>query len=489
MTFEKESIWNRLIKGMGANLLGQFIHLASRVLLVPLFLKVWGIEIYGEWLALTSFVAYLSLMDLGGQIYIVNRLTQAFALRDIKLFRQILHTGLAVFLMIPLIGLAVFITVILLVTPETFLNLSQTSHQTVVWILVILGIQFVVSLPQGILLGVYRAVGTLPRGVMLGNLIQFLQFGFVAIGLWLGIGTVGIAVLQVLPFPIVTILATVELNRRFPEFSFWSLTESRMPLAKSFIKPSLHFFVIQIGQALSVQGMILIVSMLLGAAQVVLFSTLRTMVHVLKQMLGLIIHTAWPEITRLDTHGNRDRLFFLFRVIFRSTLVLTGLSMIFFHFLGQAVYDFWMGGQVEYSRELMDLLLIYIFLQVFWTACGNILMAVNNHQKMAKIVSIASAATIGTAYVGGLFYGLYGVILGMIASDLLLAGWIIPHLLNQYDKRFSFPFFVQEAVPVFLGYLSAGVFPWITPFVIAGLIYWWKRGIPYSIQEIWKRWK
>ena len=99
----------RLIQGIGANFLGQIINLASRVLLVPLFLTAWGAEVYGEWLLLTSIVAYLSLTDLGGQLYIVNRLTQAYAQGDIPLFRKILHTGLSLFLIIPLVAFAVFL--------------------------------------------------------------------------------------------------------------------------------------------------------------------------------------------------------------------------------------------------------------------------------------------------------------------------------------------------------------------------------------------
>ena len=78
----------RLIQGIGANFLGQVINVASRVLLVPLFLTAWGAQVYGEWLILSSVVAYLSLTDLGGQLYIVNRLTQAYAQKDIPLCPQ-----------------------------------------------------------------------------------------------------------------------------------------------------------------------------------------------------------------------------------------------------------------------------------------------------------------------------------------------------------------------------------------------------------------
>jgi len=91
------SIRSRLVKGFGANVIGQGLNVASKILLVPLFLQAWGTNVYGEWLVLSSFVAYLSLTDLGGQVYIVNRLTQAYSCQDTQLFRKSLHSGMVNF--------------------------------------------------------------------------------------------------------------------------------------------------------------------------------------------------------------------------------------------------------------------------------------------------------------------------------------------------------------------------------------------------------
>ena len=158
---------NRLFRGIGANFLGQLINIVSRIVLVPLFLLAWGADIYGEWLLLSSMVAYLSLTEMGAQLYIVNRMTQAYAHRDNDQFCKILHTGLALFLIIPIAVFIIFVTVIVFFNPASFLHITQTGHGTVILVLAILAFQIVVSLPQSILLRVYFAVEMLPRGVML----------------------------------------------------------------------------------------------------------------------------------------------------------------------------------------------------------------------------------------------------------------------------------------------------------------------------------
>ena len=90
----------------------------------------------------------------------------------LPLFRKILHTGLGLFLILPLAVFVIFVGVIFFFPPGSLLQITITSPQVVFLVLAILAFQFVFSLPQGILLGVYRAVGLLPRGVMLTNAMQ-----------------------------------------------------------------------------------------------------------------------------------------------------------------------------------------------------------------------------------------------------------------------------------------------------------------------------
>ena len=69
---------NRLSRGVASTALGQIISAAKSILLVPLFLSAWGADGYGKWLILTALVSYVSLIDLGGQLYIGNIIAQEY---------------------------------------------------------------------------------------------------------------------------------------------------------------------------------------------------------------------------------------------------------------------------------------------------------------------------------------------------------------------------------------------------------------------------
>ena len=475
----------RLIQGIGANFLSQIISMASRVLLVPLFLTAWGVQVYGEWLLLASMVAYLSLTDLGGQRYIVNRLTQAYALGDLAQFRKILHTGLALFSILPLAVFLGFLGVMLVFPPGSLLQITITSRQVVFLVLAILAFQFVFSLPIGIMGGVYCSVGLLPRGVMLTNIMQLLAIILVALGLWLHGGLVAIACLQLLPLLGVALVAGWDLNRRFPQFRLFSLREADFSLGLTFIRPSLHFFGIQMSQAFSIQGTVLLVGMLLGPVQVVVFSTMRTIVNLIRSFFEQVSHAAWPELTRLDAQRDVDKFFLLFRAIFRTTLIAAVIFIALFHFWGENIYHIWLRKTVAYQQRVMDLFLIYMGEFLIWLTCCHPLMATNRHRTLAKMMLVSSALNLGLAYLGGRHLGLPGVILGMIAGDLLLPCWFVPHLLNLYQPRFSGWFFIKELAPLILSLLVLLTLPWSAPLVIIGLIWWWTRclaglGLPWE---------
>ena len=476
----------RLIQGIGANFLGQIISLASRVLLVPLFLTAWGVKVYGEWLLLSSMVAYLSLADLGGQLYIVNRLTQAYALGDLPQFRKTLHTGLALFLILPLAVFLGFLGLMLVFPPGSLLQITITSRQVVFLVLAILAFQFVFSLPQGILLGVYRSVGLLPRGVMLTNIMQLLALILVALGLWLHGGLPAIACLQLLPYLGVGLVDGWDLNRRFPQFRLFSLRDADLSLGLTFIRPSLHFFGIQLSQAFSIQGTVLVVGMLLGSVQVVVFSTMRTIVNLIRSFFELPSHAAWPELTRLDAQGEEEKFFLLFRAIFRATLIAAVIFMAIFHFWGENIYHVWLRKTVPYQQRVMDLFLIYMGEYLVWFTCCHPLMATNRHRTLAKMLLVSSLLNLGLAYLGGWHLGLPGVILGMIAGDLLLPFWFVPYLLNRYQPRFSGWFFIKEMAPLILSLIVFLTLPWSAPLVMAILVIWWWQCLPRRGFALWR---
>lgn len=475
--FQRGATRDRLVRGFGAGALGQGINAASRLVLTPMYLHAWGAPAYGEWLLLTSLVAYLSLTDIGSQIYIVNQLTKAAVRKNAGLYRKILNTGLALFLAFPAAVVVMFIMFAVLVPPQAYLDISETSRTVAAWVLLLLGMQVAISLPLGLLLGVYRSVGMLARGVMWANATAGLQLVLTAVALWMGAGMIIIAVLQLVPYVLVSALVQGELRRLLKAEEMISVKHADLKLGISFIRPSLHFFSIQLSQSLASQGTVLMVGALLGSVQVVVFSILRTVANVGKQLLGLIANTAWPELTRLDTEREYRKLSHLFRVTLRSSLVGSAIFTIVFHYFGGEVIHLWLGGTITYDQTLMTLFLFYMLQSVFWTVCGNLLMAVDRHHTYSRALMGSSVSTVALAWIGGYQFGLLGVVVGVLVADLALPFWLVPYLLGRQWRDFDAGFFAVELVPIAAATAAAMVTGWLAVVAVFAMCLWWFFGL------------
>jgi len=459
---------------MSAGLVGHFVSLLGRIALPPLFLHAWGVSLYGEWLVLTAFAAHLFLSDLGGGLYAVNRMTQEFAVGNMDGLRRTLQTALAIFTVWPVILALVFTMIMWILPVRTLFSVTVMGEGTAKLLLTVLAVQIAVLLPQELLLGVFRAVGQLPRGLMFANLLLFLQLAAVSTGLWGGAGPVSISILQLAPQLFITCWVIRLLSREFPDLELLSWKDSSMNTAKEFIRPSLHFFSIHLSLALSIQGTVVIVGLVLGPVQAVVFSTIRTLCNIMKSMLALVSHSAWPEMTAFALKGEFNSLAILFRGILRTSLLGSTIAIFILHSWGSEIYRLWLAGAVQYDPRLVTLFLIYLLQQVLWNTCSHPLMAANHHYGLSRVVLASSLVGIALAFAGAKLGGIEGLVIGLLTAEILLPFWLVPFLLSRFDSRFNLWFLLVEFLPAF-GTTVFVLLDWslAIPAMVVLFIWWW----------------
>ena len=72
----------RLIKGLGAQGVGKVILALQRLIEVPLLLRFWGVQMYGEWLMLSALPIYIAIGDGGFTIAAVREMSMRSAAGD-----------------------------------------------------------------------------------------------------------------------------------------------------------------------------------------------------------------------------------------------------------------------------------------------------------------------------------------------------------------------------------------------------------------------
>lgn len=459
----------RVLKGLGAGMLGQIISIVTRISLVPLFLLYWGSDQYAVWLLISAVVSYLTLVDFGGQLFIINKLTIHAAKEDWLGYQQTFQSILVLYVVVPLTVLILFFGLLYLgwaVVPNISAEASVTTIRLAAGVM---AAQVLASLLQGILVGVYRTLNELPRSLMLTNGMLLAQLVFQVIALVAGGGFIGVALAAFIPVIGLSIYVAIDLPRRFSHIDFFSLSHVTLRIIPSLFAPSLYFFLIQFSYSLSMNGPILVMGYLSNATTLVLFHSARTMVNLIKQTVSLLSHTLAPEFTRLDATGKIEGVARVFGIVANSSLLVGGVFVVGLSWLGEDLFKLWLGTTVPYDPTLVYLLLSAALISIYIYSAINLIMAVNSHHTLSVVMLINSFAGLGAAYWLGLFVGAKGVVLGIALAELLILYSLVPRLLTRRFPEIGWRSFIARALPIIM-FLVIG---WVSPELSLLFILYW----------------
>lgn len=462
----------RIAQGIAALASGQLINFANKFLLTPILLKYWGVDLYAYWLALTAAVSYLAFSSFGAQLYVTNRLNQLYSSDQQSEFVAVLNNSLGFFLLFCLGFFALSALFIFTLPLGSWLKLTEEPLLITKILLTIIAFQLVFSVIQGLLTNVYQAMGQLSLGVNLINTISLLQLAFSILILVTNANIILFALAQILPMLLINGFIIFNLKRKFADFRWLGLRELDFKLLSSFIKPSGNFLLIEVSFVLTIQSITSLINILLNPLSVVIFNTLRTIINSVRQALGILSHSAWPEMTRL-AHQNEDAaLTAVLLFTLRSSLTAASLIGIALVLFGQPLYEFWLHHAVPYNKNIMELFLLYAYQQTFWMVFANLLMASNKHRLLAKLYLINALSTLILAYFLGQHYGLIGVTISLMACELLICFWSVPLIAKYEFPSLPLGAFCLEALVPFILLIFAMVLPKFGFVSLALLLAW-----------------
>ncbi len=310
----------RIAKLFAAQNANQLVVILQQLLLPPAFLHVYGTSIYGQWLALSAAISYLSTFNYGLQTYTNMQMTIHYNRGELQECREVQSAGLRI-LFSAFAGAAMLLLVVFLIPLTSLLHLSISplaAHVT----LYLLGMQIMASMLFGFFSGSFMVFGEAHRGAHWGNLNQLL-----------GMTTIVTLVLLHEPFPVIaagqlTITLSLaaylafSLGRRCPEIKP-SLRYWRRGSLSSTLKPSAQYMLLASSQLLSYQVPVLLMQRFLGPDMVVVYSVTRTIYSMSRRLLYLVTNSLSAEITLIYGQQDWKRLHKLYALSERVVLLMT----------------------------------------------------------------------------------------------------------------------------------------------------------------------
>lgn len=404
----------RVIAAMGAHSMGMVIAVGMQLASLPLFLSTWDAATYGMWLLLSALPAYLAMADVGMVTAAGNRMTMAQGAGDTALANRVFQSA-QVFMLIVCAALAALALPAIWWAPwPTNATLDQRMA------LMALTASVLVAFAGGLSEQLFKATHRYALGTLLGNLTRLAEWTGWMLGLLL-VGSFSAVAFTGLAFRTAGTLLTMVLARTGEPGLQWGLRHASALTVREMVRPAAAFMAFPLANALSFQGVTLLVGALLGPVAVAIFSTCRTLARTAVQITAMLSHSLWPEFSRLFGQG---ALAELRQLTGRGAALSAAQVMLLCAALYAAapwMLGTWTHGKIAFDPSVMGLLTAYAAISGLWHVPRVLLMSTNQHGPLALWSLLGGAACVVLTAWWAPRAGLNGVGLAMLTSELLVA--------------------------------------------------------------------
>lgn len=412
-----------IAKNMYANLFGVIVNLLNQIVLLPMFLLMWPMELYGDWIILSSFSVFFSMTDLGFNSASMNYFSIKYAEgRYTACSKAIINN----YILISVIGVCVLLLTVSFVyffNIVSIFNLHFLDKSKASFIFILLTCYVLEGMFSTIPNAIYMAKSKMHKAYFLDNLARIVEVIIIVGSLFLKLSLIWMVIIYCLPKIILFIYKLYDTNK------LYQLGNSHFILDKVLFKelfvPSLTFMTFPLGNALMIQGFNIIVNTFFGANSLILFSTTRTLINFIKVFINSINGSVWPEFALAYGRKDYNRMISLHRnSVFISNMLCLIISIFIIAF-GKYIFQFWLQGKVDFNFSLLLAMIIAFNINNLWNTSSVALVSTNNHSKFGLLYVGCSLLSVGIVCLISVDYkNLSFVAFSTIIGESILASYL-----------------------------------------------------------------
>ena len=462
--------------------LSTLLSVAFRLISVPICLKYWGTENYGNWLALFAAFMLIRSLDVGYVNYVGNKLNYLYH-QDQRALRE--HLGSSI-MGIAVIGTLQLLIGVVAIFSGRFVMLLGVSpdhaveHQSGLALLVListwalsgsyLGIVHRLQIPAGMMYqAAWWSIGMQASqftGIVLAATLHFdmlqasLLFAFIQFSIYLG--------------------SAVYIRRILPAYYPWWQGCIPQTGIKDLIR-SILISASNIIQQGTTSGTLLVVSALSGPALVPAFATVRTLANLWTNVTNVLTSPLLPDVVRFHATGEGHKLVCVSEAYWVLAGTTVNLGVLISYSLIEPLYRYWTSHMLVLDKPLLCLLLGGVVL----SNVGGLISAYLNGINSLRISLVASVVrgifSVGVGYLFFLHFGLAGLGMGILCGELLvllvMGRYFVKNELSRLDvhmSRRSLAPITVSTVSVLMYLISEGIASplaqYLYPFALLGVV-------------------
>lgn len=426
------SLSSKIAKNLSGYGYSQIITLASQILVVPFFLSAWGVREYGEWLVLTSIPLFLAMLELGVAEASATKATLASGSKDINAVKKTIDTAMA-FSIATAITVAIIGNALAFSVPwDRYLKLIDINADNASIIFSCMSFYLACNFLAGPISAWLKAMDRTALSAFSTANRRAAEMIATAIALIVGAGPTALAA-TLLATCFTTVVLYYIVALRHSSIGAMTIRNASTKELHTVIWPALSYMALPLAQVITLQGGVLILNSLAGAAAVTVFTMARTMVRLLMQV-GVVFNNAMrPEVSRLLGQGNIKAAYKTVRKWSIISYILIIFGIIGIGLFGPYTLKIWSAGKVILQPQYLILLSTHAVVNVLWYVPSTIFFSQNRHGNFSWYYMAFSTVSLLLWWsFSSLTTPSTGAALMMLIPELLMLALII--LLSLFDS-------------------------------------------------------
>ncbi|HTW88979.1 MAG TPA: lipopolysaccharide biosynthesis protein [Candidatus Binataceae bacterium] len=408
----KNIVWSYINLGVG---------ILAPLILIPLFTRFLGRQLYGEYVVITSLSYYLGLANLGLGQTIANRIAAAAANRDHAKVGTLVST--AFYSLTAVAGL--LLIALLVLTPLLWSALVGRPDPGARFAFLSLFALSLIAFPlkaQDMMLRGYQRVDREQEVWASSSVIRVVVM---ATALFAGFKLAVVATIHGL-IGLLSGLGTCLLAARLSPAARPRLADFSLRLLREMISPSIAFLVLQLSSALATRVDNVVIGYVLGAAPVTSYAVPFRLMLMAILLFTMVLNALQPTITAHYARDKRDLLRKAYSFFTRLALVYAVSAGVALWLVGPQFIRLWAGPGIYPGGLVFGLQVAFTSLQILLTPAETILWATSRHYIWATIALVEGGLNLGLSIWWAHRWGLAGVIGASIVARLVTNAWYLP---------------------------------------------------------------
>lgn len=430
-------IWGALI----ANGFSRVIRIAEQLVLVPLLLAGWGIEIYGEWIALISIAMFVGIANFGIGHTAASEIVLQHARNDNAAATTTFVTSMLATTFAIVVSLSLLIAIVSVADIKLLVSIRALDSGDARLIIVVLSLAILFGFYSEPLGGVLNAA----IGAAVPNFIyaatKAIEIGAIGTAIYFGARPLSIAALMVLA-SLANVAILVAVSVVFVPWLSFRPSNFRLEVISQNARTAFGFFAIFVSfNIFGVHVPRLIVSHELGAIALAAFTIMMTYSRTARNAATMISQAMQVEVGRTWAGGDKERSGRLVEAMVNNALSAVVVLLAIELTMAPLVIPAWTHGQVTVDWKLLIALAAVALVGAYFDAIFIAAAALNRVGKIAIWYSTGLAAALGTSFA---FLPLTGSVstLGILMLLPELAGaWSATDIISHATGRFRIRLF------------------------------------------------